>query len=88
MNIETDLAYALKVKECPQILFLRGNRIVYREKGEIAGLSLYILCISGTYSICLVGSKTSFSLSRLFSHNDTVLLMPLQNSELRMSWFR
>ncbi|CAN7032983.1 hypothetical protein IGI04_031515 [Brassica rapa subsp. trilocularis] len=32
LNIETDLAYALKAKECPQILFLRGNRIVYREK--------------------------------------------------------
>ncbi|XP_078434467.1 polyadenylate-binding protein 2-binding protein [Wolffia australiana] len=33
MNIEKDLAYALKVKECPQLLFLRGNRIIYREKG-------------------------------------------------------
>ncbi|KAH7517410.1 hypothetical protein FEM48_Zijuj09G0060600 [Ziziphus jujuba var. spinosa] len=33
MNIERDLAYALRVKECPQILFLRGNRILYREKG-------------------------------------------------------
>ncbi|CAJ1938604.1 unnamed protein product [Sphenostylis stenocarpa] len=32
INIETDLAYALKVKECPQILFLRGQRVVYREK--------------------------------------------------------
>ncbi|XP_048232803.1 thioredoxin-like fold domain-containing protein MRL7, chloroplastic isoform X2 [Ricinus communis] len=32
VNIEKDLAYALKVKECPQILFLRGNRIVYRER--------------------------------------------------------
>ncbi|KAF8016285.1 hypothetical protein BT93_H1708 [Corymbia citriodora subsp. variegata] len=32
MNIERDLAYALKVKECPQILFLRGNSILYREK--------------------------------------------------------
>lgn len=32
INIERDLAYALKVKECPQILFLRGNRILYREK--------------------------------------------------------
>lgn len=34
INIERDLAYALKVRECPQILFLRGNRILYREKGE------------------------------------------------------
>lgn len=33
-NIETDLAYALKAKECPHILFLRGNRILYREKGD------------------------------------------------------
>lgn len=32
INIERDMAYALKVRECPQILFLRGNRIVYREK--------------------------------------------------------
>ncbi|KAJ9169647.1 hypothetical protein P3X46_017813 [Hevea brasiliensis] len=32
INIEKDLAYALKVKECPQILFLRGNRIIYRER--------------------------------------------------------
>lgn len=31
-NIERDLAYALKARECPQILFLRGNRILYREK--------------------------------------------------------
>lgn len=31
MNIETDLAYALKVRECPQLVFLRGNRILYRE---------------------------------------------------------
>lgn len=34
INIERDLAYALKVKECPQILFLRGNKILYREKGK------------------------------------------------------
>lgn len=32
INLERDMAYALKVKEGPQILFLRGNRIVYREK--------------------------------------------------------
>ncbi|KAK8717940.1 hypothetical protein V6N13_045190 [Hibiscus sabdariffa] len=32
INIERDLAYALKVRECPQVLFLRGNKIVYREK--------------------------------------------------------
>ncbi|KAJ0972242.1 hypothetical protein J5N97_020201 [Dioscorea zingiberensis] len=32
INIETDLAYALKVREGPQLLFLRGNRILYREK--------------------------------------------------------
>ncbi|KAK7359224.1 hypothetical protein VNO77_01176 [Canavalia gladiata] len=32
INIERDLAYALKVTECPQILFLRGDKIVYREK--------------------------------------------------------
>lgn len=32
INIERDLAYALKVRNCPQILFLRGNRILYREK--------------------------------------------------------
>ncbi|KAK4743930.1 hypothetical protein SAY87_010242 [Trapa incisa] len=30
-NIERDLAYALKVKNCPQVLFLRGNKILYRE---------------------------------------------------------
>lgn len=32
INIERDLAYALKVGECPQILFCRGNKIIYREK--------------------------------------------------------
>ncbi|GLT42282.1 hypothetical protein SLA2020_162930 [Shorea laevis] len=32
INIERDLAYALKANECPQILFLRGNKILYREK--------------------------------------------------------
>ncbi|KAJ4972822.1 hypothetical protein NE237_005996 [Protea cynaroides] len=32
INIERDLAYALKVRECPQLLFLRGNTILYREK--------------------------------------------------------
>jgi hypothetical protein len=35
------LAYALKANECPQILFLRGNRILYREKGEIMTSGLY-----------------------------------------------
>lgn len=39
-NIETDLAYALKAKECPQLLFLRGNRILYREKGDAVFLFL------------------------------------------------
>ncbi|KAK4264537.1 hypothetical protein QN277_025698 [Acacia crassicarpa] len=34
INIERDLAYALKARECPQILFLRGNKIVYREKAH------------------------------------------------------
>lgn len=33
INIETDLAYALKVRECPQLLFLKGSKILYREKG-------------------------------------------------------
>ncbi|KAL1557026.1 Thioredoxin-like fold domain-containing protein mrl7 chloroplastic [Salvia divinorum] len=32
INIEKDLAYALKAEECPQLLFLRGNKILYREK--------------------------------------------------------
>ncbi|CAK8578540.1 unnamed protein product [Lathyrus sativus] len=32
INIERDLAYALKVRECPQILFLRGDKMVYRER--------------------------------------------------------
>ncbi|CAM0883006.1 unnamed protein product [Alopecurus aequalis] len=32
MNIERDLASALQAKECPQLLFLRGNKILYREK--------------------------------------------------------
>jgi hypothetical protein len=38
VNIEADLASALKVTEsdCPQILFLWGNRILYREKGKVA----------------------------------------------------
>jgi hypothetical protein len=33
MNIERDLASALQAKECPQLLFLRGNKMLYREKG-------------------------------------------------------
>ncbi|XP_006644943.1 thioredoxin-like fold domain-containing protein MRL7 homolog, chloroplastic [Oryza brachyantha] len=32
MNIERDLAFALQVEQCPQLLFLRGNKILYREK--------------------------------------------------------
>lgn len=40
-NIEKDLAYALKAEECPQLLFLRGNKILYREKGKVI-LFLYI----------------------------------------------
>ncbi|XP_074268418.1 thioredoxin-like fold domain-containing protein MRL7, chloroplastic [Silene latifolia] len=32
IKIERDLAYALKVKQCPQLLFLSGQRILYREK--------------------------------------------------------
>ncbi|KAL9239057.1 hypothetical protein vseg_013412 [Gypsophila vaccaria] len=31
INIEKDLAYALRVKQCPQILFLRGQSVLYRE---------------------------------------------------------
>ncbi|CAO2836840.1 unnamed protein product [Amaranthus hypochondriacus] len=31
INIERDLAYALKARQCPQILFLRGQKILYRE---------------------------------------------------------
>ncbi|KAL2941746.1 Thioredoxin-like fold domain-containing protein MRL7 chloroplastic [Bienertia sinuspersici] len=31
INIEKDLAYALKVRQGPQILFLRGQKILYRE---------------------------------------------------------
>lgn len=42
INIERDMAYALKVKEGPQVLFLRGNRILYREKGK----NLYFLILS------------------------------------------
>ena len=40
INIERDLAYALKVRECPPILFLHGNRIVYREKGRLCSFAL------------------------------------------------
>lgn len=40
VNIEKDLAYALKVKECPQLLFLRGQKIMYREKGNVNVLFL------------------------------------------------
>lgn len=40
VNIEKDLAYALKVKECPQLLFLRGQKIMYREKGNVYVLFL------------------------------------------------
>lgn len=54
MNIEKDLAYALKVKECPQVLFLRGNKILYREKG----LSFFTWLIS-IYHI-FVGANHSF----------------------------
>ncbi|KAF6162291.1 hypothetical protein GIB67_008420 [Kingdonia uniflora] len=32
INIERDLAYALKVQQCPQLLFLRGNTVLCREK--------------------------------------------------------
>lgn len=32
INIERDLAFALKVKDGPELLFLRGNRIIYRDK--------------------------------------------------------
>uniref|UniRef100_A0ACD5VTT8 Uncharacterized protein n=1 Tax=Avena sativa TaxID=4498 RepID=A0ACD5VTT8_AVESA len=32
VNIERDLASALQAKECPQLLFLRGNKMLYRER--------------------------------------------------------
>ncbi|KAK8570071.1 hypothetical protein V6N13_002770 [Hibiscus sabdariffa] len=32
-NWMSHLAYALKVRECPQVLFLFENRIVYRDRG-------------------------------------------------------
>ncbi|KAK8493980.1 hypothetical protein V6N12_035145 [Hibiscus sabdariffa] len=40
ISIERDLAYGLKVRECPQVLFLRGNRIVYTERGKPQASSL------------------------------------------------
>lgn len=47
INIEKDLAYALNVKACPELLFLKGNKILYREKGQrcsnIKSLSKYEL---------------------------------------------
>ncbi|KAF5930504.1 hypothetical protein HYC85_031377 [Camellia sinensis] len=48
INIERDLAYALKVRECPQILFLRGNKILYREK-EIRTADELVLMIAHFY---------------------------------------
>lgn len=42
INIEKDLAYALKVKEGPQILFVRGNRILYKEKGKVHGSNFQV----------------------------------------------
>ena len=40
VNIGKDLAYALKVQDFPQILFLRGSRIIYRERGETLTLAI------------------------------------------------
>ncbi|KAK8506130.1 hypothetical protein V6N12_074181 [Hibiscus sabdariffa] len=48
-NWMSDLAYALKVRECPQVLFLHGNRIVYRERGNPQASSL--LKMMETYTL-------------------------------------
>lgn len=32
INLERDLAFALGVRECPEIIFLRGRKLLYREK--------------------------------------------------------
>lgn len=59
INIERDLAYALKVRECPQILFLRGNKVLYREKGQnfafcyIPFLFVQIFLLNLNQHICL-----------------------------------
>ncbi|KAJ1286040.1 hypothetical protein BS78_03G323500 [Paspalum vaginatum] len=50
INIERDLAYALQVRECPQLLFLRGNKILYREKG----LCIWPACVSFGVFLCLL----------------------------------
>lgn len=60
INIERDLAYALKVRNCPQILFLRGNRILYREKGEIRDLLSQNLDVCKYLSCNLVMSFVKF----------------------------
>jgi hypothetical protein len=66
------LAYALKVRECPQILFLRGNKMVYREKGEIVVHSLHFQCVPETqFCFVLAQRHTHY---RLYSHNDALLL--------------
>lgn len=65
INIERDLAYALKVRECPQILFLRGNRVLYRDKGlHLFSATFHFSlcdCFFKTYNRCACLSLHSFA---------------------------
>lgn len=68
------MAYALKVKEGPQILFLRGNRILYREKRKNHDFFLILILYSHKYSM---GIGFHFYLE-----------LNLQNFAQQMSWCR
>lgn len=76
INIERDLAYALKVRQCPQILFLRGHKILYRESGKSCNIVSFL---SHSFS-----GNAGFSI--LQTLNVTVSIFGMQSREPRMNW--
>ncbi|KAK8570074.1 hypothetical protein V6N13_002773 [Hibiscus sabdariffa] len=61
-NWMSDLAYALKVRECPQVLFLHGNRIVYRERGWTM---IFVILLSRDFICFKAGNPQASSLLKM-----------------------
>ena len=59
INIERDLAYALKARQCPQILFLRGQKILYRDHGNCCNI-FFILSHSFSRHVELFAANLNY----------------------------
>lgn len=75
INIERDLVYALKARQCPQILFLRGQKILYREHGNCC-------------NIFFIHWRTFSRHVEIIAANLKYGCFNMQSWELQMNWFK